>query len=76
MSSEVKEAVTRCQVYAEYQANNPHQPMQTHQILDTLWSRLAVELFILLFKDYIGLADYYSDYVEVSLVTGITSTAI
>ena len=63
MSSEIKEAVTRSQVCAEYQANNPHQTMQTHQILDKLWSRLAVELFALLFKDYIGLADYNSDYV-------------
>ena len=76
MSSEIKEAVTRCQVCAEYQTNNPYQSMQTHQILNTLWSRLAVDLFTLLFKDYIGLADYYSDYVEVSPVTGITSTAI
>ena len=71
----IKEAVTRCQVCAEYQANNPHQPMQTHKIPDTLWSRLTVNLFTLLSKDYIGLVDYYSDYVGVSPVTGITSTA-
>ena len=37
---------------AEYQDNNPHQTMQTHKITDTLWSRLAADLFTLLSIDY------------------------
>ena len=32
MSSDIKEAVTRRQGYAEYQANNPYKSMQTHKI--------------------------------------------
>ena len=37
---------------AEYQANNRHQPIQTHKITDTLWNRLAADLFTLLSTDY------------------------
>ena len=34
MNSAIKEAVTKCQVYAEFQASNPQQPLQTHKIPD------------------------------------------
>ena len=76
MNSDIKEAVTKCQVCAEYQASNPHQPLQTHKIPDRPWSRLAADLFTLQSKDYIVLVDYYSDFVEVSPLNATTSTAI
>ena len=66
MNSDIKEAVTKCEVCAEYQANNPQQPLQTHKIPDRPWSRLAADLFTLQSKEYIVLVDYYSDFVEVS----------
>ena len=34
MNSEIKEAVIKCSVCAEYQAKNPKQPMQSHSIPD------------------------------------------
>ncbi|XP_044167162.1 uncharacterized protein LOC122951200 [Acropora millepora] len=68
MSSEIKEAVTRCQVCAEYQANNPHQPRQTHKIPDTARGRLRQTCL----PYYIGLVSY----AETSPVRAITSTAI
>ena len=72
MSSEIKEAVTRCQVCSEYQANNPHQLMQSHKIPDTPLGRLAADLFTLLHTPSWLLLRY----VEVSPVRAITSTAI
>ena len=50
MNSDIKEAVTKCQVCAEYQASNPQQPFQTHKILERPWSRLAADLFTLQFQ--------------------------
>ena len=76
MNSAIKEAVTKCQVCAEFQASNPQQPLQTHKIPDRPWSRLAADLFTLQTKDYIVLVDYYSDYVEVSPLRETTSAAI
>lgn len=34
MNSDIKEAVAKCEVCAEYQASNPQQPLQTHKIPD------------------------------------------
>ena len=76
MNSDIKEAVAKCEVCAEYQANNPQQPLQTRKIPDKPWSRLAADLFTLHSKDYIVLVDYYSDFVEVSPLEQTTSSAI
>ena len=76
MNSDIKEAVTKCEVCAEYQASNPQQPLQTHKIPDRPWSRLAADMFTLRTKNYIVLVDYYSDFVEVSPLKEITASAI
>ena len=76
MNSNIKEAITKCQVCAEFQVSNPQQPLQTHQIPDRPWSRLAADLFTLQSKEYIVLVDHYSDYVEVSPLRETTSAAI
>ena len=44
MNSEIKEAVIKCSVCAEYQAKNPKQPMQTHSIPDRPWSKVGTDL--------------------------------
>ena len=76
MNSEIKEAITRCAVCAEYQARNSKEPLQTHQIPDQPWSRVAVDLFTLNKKEYIVLTDYYSDYVEVGELSDTTAQAV
>lgn len=66
MNTNIKEAVTKCEVCAEFQARNASLPMQTHPIPDRPWSRVAADLFTLNSKGHIVLVDYYSDYIEVS----------
>jgi len=63
MNSEIKEAIIKFEICAEYQVNNPSQPMQSHEIPDRPWSRLGSDMFTLQSKYYIVLVDYYSDYV-------------
>ena len=69
MQHDVRNAVLTCQVCAEFQPNNSSMPMQSHEIPDRPWSRVATDLFSLKSKDYIVLVDYYSDYIEVSPLT-------
>ena len=76
MQHDVMNAVLTCQVCAEFQPNNPSMPMQSHEIPDRPWSRVATDLFSLKSKDYIVLVDYYSDYIEVSPLTDTTSSSI
>ena len=76
MNSEIKEAVVKCSVCAEYQAKNPKQPMQSHSIPDRPWSKVGTDLFSLHSNDYIVLVDYYSDFVEVRQLDDTTSASV
>ena len=76
MKSEVKALVERCPVCGEFQAKNASQPMQSHQIPDRPWSKVATDLFTLSGKNYITVVDYFSDFVEVSELEGTTSHAV
>ena len=53
MNSEIKEAVSKCSVCADFQARNPKEPMQTPKVTDRPWSRVAVDMFTLERKEYI-----------------------
>ena len=76
MSSQIKETVSECQICAEFQARNPRQPLQTHEIPARPWSRVAADLFSLHSKTYIVLVDYYSDFIEVSELPDTTSSSV
>ena len=45
MNSEVKALVERCSICAEFQAKNASQPMQSHQIPDRPWGKVATYFF-------------------------------
>ena len=76
MGNQIKEVVTNCQICAEFQARNPKQPLQTHEIPNRPWSRVAADLFSIHGKNYITVVDYYSDFVEVSELPDITASAV
>ena len=61
MSNEIKESVVNCQICADFQARNPRQQLQTHEIPDRPWSRVAADFFSLHSKNYIVLVDNYSN---------------
>ena len=76
MHADIKDVVDKCTICAEFQARNAKEPMQTHEIPDRPWSRVASDLFHLYDKDYIVLVDYYSDFIEVEQLEDTTSTTL
>lgn len=50
--------------------------MQSRQIPDRPWSRVATDLFTVNRKNYLTVVDYYSDFVEVSELQDTTAPAI
>ena len=76
MTKDIKEAVEKCEICAAFQAKNVKQPMQTHEIPDRPWSRVSSDLFTLNGKEYIVLADSYSDFIEVGELKGTTASYI
>jgi len=78
MSAEIKALVERCLVCAEFQAKNASQPMQSHQIPNCPWSKIATDLLTLNSKNYITVVDHFSDFIEAtcSKLQDTTSTSV
>ena len=76
MSKDIQEAVEKCEVCAEFQNNNSKQPMQSHEIPGRPWSRVSSDLFTLNSRDYIVLADSYSDFIEVGELRSTISSDV
>ena len=76
MSGDVRDQVSQCSICAELQSKNPKEPMQSHQIPDRPWSRVAADQFKLHGKDYIVIVDFYSDFIEVKMLEENTSSAV
>ena len=76
MNAEVRERVSNCETCSEFAANNQKEPLQTHEIPERPWSKVAADQFDLFKKDYIVPVDFYSDYLEVKRLKSNTSTAV
>ena len=76
MSKDIQEAVEKCEVCAEFQNNSSKQPMQSHEIPGRPWSRVSSDLFTLNSRDYIVLADSYSDFIEVGELRSTISSDV
>ena len=76
MTGDVREQVSQCFICAELQCQNPKEPMQSHQIPDRPWSRVAADQFKFHGKDYIVIVDFYSDFIEVKMLEENTSSAV
>ena len=67
---------SNCEIWPEYQAHNQSQPLQTHDIPERPWRRVASDLFTLYSKNYIVFVDCYTDFIEVSELPDNTSETI
>ena len=76
MNGEVRDHISQCSICSEFQAKNPKEPMQSHQIPERPWSRGATDQFKLHGKAYIVLVDFYSDFIEVKDLQENTSTTV
>ena len=76
MTGVVCDQVSQCSICSEVQSQNPKKPIQSHQIPDRPWSRVAADQFKLHGKDYIVVVDFYSDFIEVKMLQENTSSAV
>ena len=76
MNAEVRDLIKQCSICNEFQSKNQKQPMQSHQLPDRPWSRVAPDQFKLHGKEYIVLVDFYSDFIEVKQLEENTSSSV
>ena len=76
MTGVVCDQVSQCSICSEGQSQNPKEPMQSHQIPDRPWNRVAADQFKLHGKDYIVVVDFCSDFIEGKMLQENTSSAV
>ena len=76
MTSQIEDTVLNCQVCSTYQRNNPKEPLLTHAIPEHPWAQVGADLFLFNGKNYLILDDYYSGFIELSLLHTTTSQQV
>ena len=65
MNAEVSDQIKQCSICNEFQAKNQKFPVQSHELPDHPWNRVAADQIRLHGKEYIVLVDFYLDFMEV-----------
>ena len=69
MADQIKDQVQNCEVCNDFLARLQKEPLMTHNIPETHWSKFGEDLFTLGDENY--LVDYYSDYFELDLLLSL-----
>ena len=76
MTGQIKALVQKCAVCNDFQARQQKEPLMTHKIPDTPWSKVGQDLFTLENETYLVTVDYYSDYFELDLLHDTTAESV
>lgn len=76
MADQIKDQVQSCEVCNDFLARQQREPLMTHKIPETPWSKLAQDLFTLGDESYLVTVDYFSDYFEFDLLSDTTAESV
>ena len=76
MADQIKDQVQGCEVCNDFLARQQKEPLMTHKIPETLWSKVGQDLFTLGDESYLVTVDYYSDYFELDLLSDTTAESV
>jgi transposase InsO family protein len=75
MHSDIEQAVKDCSKCAEFQNNQPKEPMKPTETPDLPFMEVGTDIFELDSKHYILIVDYYSKFIEVDELPDMSSKA-
>ncbi|CAK1587161.1 unnamed protein product [Parnassius mnemosyne] len=76
MSADITCVVQGCDTCQRHQAAAPRQPLAPHPVPTLPWEHLAADIFEFGGKQYLLIVDYYSKFVEISLLTNLQSKTV
>ena len=76
MAGQIKEQVQNCEVCNDFLARQQKEPLMTHKIPDTPWSKVGQDLFTYGNETFLVTVDYYSDYFELDLLQDATTESV
>jgi hypothetical protein len=76
MNAEVKAYIETCDVCRSLETKQQKETLQSHEIPDSIWSKVGTDLFTFDGRDYMVTVDYYSGFWEVDYLADITSATV
>ena len=76
MSTELKEYIGKCDICMAQRAIPGKEPLQQHDFVACLWSKVGADLCDLQGRTLVVLCDYYSNFIEVENISKITTQGV
>ncbi|XP_064597501.1 uncharacterized protein K02A2.6-like [Liolophura sinensis] len=76
MIKDITDLLSKCDTCNALQNNQPKEALISHEIPSRPWEKVGCDLFEFDGKDYMILADYYSDYFEIDRLHDKTATTV
>ena len=76
MNKAIEHTIANCDVCQEHHDSNTKEPLLPGPIPERPWEVIATDLFQWSSRDYLLIVDYYSCFIEVTLLEDITSSTV
>ena len=76
IASDIRQIADMCETCQALKQRNPPEPLRQHSNGDEPWQKIGLDLFEIAGKHYLAVVDYYSNFIEVDLLTTMTSVRI
>ena len=74
MAHDIKQLADSFKTFQEMKPRNTQEPLKQHNEGDGPWQKIGLDFFEIAGKHYLIVVDYYSNFIEIDLLTSQTST--
>ncbi|KAL5017694.1 hypothetical protein ScPMuIL_005222, partial [Solemya velum] len=76
IASDIRQIADACETCQESKPHNQKEPLRQHDEGDSPWQKVGLDLFDIQGKQYLVVVDYFSNFIEVDLLTTTTSARV
>ena len=76
MASDIKQVAYSCTTCQEMKPQNTQEPVKQHYDGDGPWQKVGLDTFEIAGKHYLTVVDYYSNLIEIDLLTTMTTARV
>ena len=76
LSSQLEDMIARCSTCQSVRNSLPSEPLQSQEIPDMPWNKIAIDLFHFKNRDYVLCVDYYSKYPDIAFLPDTTTATV
>ena len=74
IAHDIKQLADSCKTFQEMKPRNTQEPLKQHNEGDGPWQKIGLDFFEIAGKHYLIVVNYYSNFIEIDLLTSQTST--